>query len=202
MKVKFFLTSSDFRSWLEHNHSQCAELLVGFYKKDSGRASITYAEALDLALCHGWIDGVRKRLDDFAYTIRFTPRKTKSKWSVVNVRRVQQLTKQGLMHRAGLKAFAGAEDQPPSYSYEQRQTAQLDAAQETRFRANKKAWSFFQEQPAWYQRTATWWVISAKKEETRQRRLEQLIAASARQRSIGAVPKRSLAADVPKRHRK
>jgi uncharacterized protein YdeI (YjbR/CyaY-like superfamily) len=203
MKPTFFRTPSDFRSWLESNHGQYAELQLGFYKKDSGHASITYAEALDLALCYGWIDGVRKRIDDEAYTIRFTPRKQKSKWSAVNIRRVQQLTKQGLMHQAGLAVFAGAEDQPRSYSYEQRNAARLDAAQEKLFRSNNEAWVFFQAQPFWYRRTATWWVISAKKEETRQRRLAQLISASARRRSIAAVPQNRIASGtVPNRHRK
>jgi uncharacterized protein YdeI (YjbR/CyaY-like superfamily) len=203
MKPTFFRTPSDFRSWLESNHGQYAELQLGFYKKDSGHASITYAEALDLALCYGWIDGVRKRIDNEAYTIRFTPRKQKSKWSAVNIRRVQQLTKQGLMHQAGLAVFAGAEDQPRSYSYEQRNAARLDAAQEKLFRSNNEAWVFFQAQPFWYRRTATWWVISAKKEETRQRRLAQLISASARRRSIAAVPQNRIASGtVPNRHRK
>jgi uncharacterized protein YdeI (YjbR/CyaY-like superfamily) len=198
MKANFFKTASDFRVWLESNHQQCAELLVGFYKKDSGRASITYPEALDLALCHGWIDGVRKSMDDYAYTVRFTPRRPNSKWSAVNIRRAQELTRLGHMQAPGLDAFAGAEKQPRSYSYEQRDAAKLDAAQEKQFRANRKAWLFFQVQPPGYRKTASWWVISAKKEETRQARLVRLIADSANERRILAIPQRA----VPKRHRK
>jgi uncharacterized protein YdeI (YjbR/CyaY-like superfamily) len=201
MRATFFKTASDFRAWLETNHQQCPVLFVGFYKKASGRPSITWPEAVDQALCYGWIDGVRHRLDDDAYTIRFTPRRSTSKWSAVNIGRVRELTKLRHMQPAGLKAFAGAEEKPRSYSYEQRTTAQLGAAAEKQFRANKKAWPFFQAQPPWYRRTATWWVISAKKEETRQTRLARLIAdcgkgkridpmAPRGVRSKGAVPKR------------
>ncbi|MGA7907846.1 MAG: YdeI/OmpD-associated family protein [Candidatus Sulfotelmatobacter sp.] len=198
MKAIFFKSASEFRAWLETNHQHCPELSVGFYKRTSGHPSITWPEAVDQALCYGWINGVRKRIDDEAYSVRFTPRKPKSKWSAVNIRRAQELTQLGNMKPPGLKAFAGAEGQPPSYSYEQRRTAQLEAAAETQFRANKKAWAFFQGQPPWYRRTTAWWVLSAKKEETRQRRLAQLIADSGQGRRILQVPERA----VPKRQRK
>jgi uncharacterized protein YdeI (YjbR/CyaY-like superfamily) len=198
LKPRFFKTASEFRAWLETNHALRAELSVGFYKKASGQPSISWHESVDQALCFGWIDGVRKSLGDDSYTVRFTPRKPKSKWSAVNIRRVKELDKVGHMHPAGIQAFAGAEAQPPSYSYEQRKTARLNPGQEKQFRANKRAWTFFQSQPPWYRRTATWWVISARKEDTRQSRLRRLIADSAEERSIAAVPKRS----VPKRPRK
>ncbi len=201
MKPTFFKTASAFRAWLHANHRQCQELSVGFYKTTSGRPSITWPEAVDQALCYGWIDGVRKRIDDDAYTIRFTPRRPTSKWSQINIRRVTELKKLGHMQPAGMKAFAGAEEQPRNYSYEQRKAARFDAAQEKQFRANPKAWAFFQAQPPWYRRTTTWWVISAKREETRSSRLARLIADSGQERSIAAIP-RPTKATVPKRTRK
>jgi uncharacterized protein YdeI (YjbR/CyaY-like superfamily) len=184
MKIEFFRTPSDFRAWLRANHSKESELAVCFYKKSSGRPSVTYSEAVDETLCFGWIDGVRNSVDVATYRIRFTPRKPTSQWSAVNIGRVRKLMEQGKMASAGLAAFAGAETQTRAYSYEQRNTAKLDPASERRFRAIKKAWDFFQAQPPWYRRTATWWVINAKKPETRERRLGQLITESARSRSI------------------
>ena len=139
---------------------------------------------MDEALCFGWIDGVRKSISADAYTIRFTPRKPKSQWSAVNIKRVQKLAHSGRVQPAGLKAFEGATRQQRKYSYEQRNRAQFPAPDEKRFRANRKAWQFFQSQPPWYRRTATFWVISAKKEETRQSRLVTLITDSARCKSI------------------
>jgi uncharacterized protein YdeI (YjbR/CyaY-like superfamily) len=176
LKPQFFPTASDFRRWLEAHGCDAVELSVGFYKKSSEKASITYAEALDEALCFGWIDGVRNSLGANAYTIRFTPRKPKSQWSAVNIRHVERLKKAGRMCDEGLKAFEGATDQPRKYSYEQRNEARFDAASERRFRANRAAWDFFQAQAPWYRRTATFWVVSAKKEETRQKRLAELMS--------------------------
>jgi uncharacterized protein YdeI (YjbR/CyaY-like superfamily) len=184
MKVKFFYDSPHFQTWLKTEGKNRTELWVGFYKKASGKASITYPEAVDEALCFGWIDGVRKSISADAYTIRFTPRKPKSQWSAINIKRVQELAHSGRMCPAGLKAFEGAAEQPRKYSYEQRNRAQFPAQDEKRFRANHKAWEFFQSQPPWYRRTAIFWVISAKKEETRQRRLSTLIADSERCKSI------------------
>jgi uncharacterized protein YdeI (YjbR/CyaY-like superfamily) len=185
MEPTFFATPEDFRAWLEAHHDSETELLVGFYKKGSGRPSITWPEAVDQALCYGWIDGVRRRIDDDSYSIRFTPRKPSSTWSAVNVRRVGELTELGLMRPAGLAAFERrSDDRTAIYSYEQRKTAKLDAEQERRFRANPAAWKWFQAQPAGYRRTASYWVISAKRPETRERRLEQLIADSAAGRTI------------------
>jgi uncharacterized protein YdeI (YjbR/CyaY-like superfamily) len=176
MKTQFFATSADFRAWLEKHHASEQELSVGFYKRDSGKPSITWPESVDAALCYGWIDGVRNSIDAVSYRVRFTPRKPTSTWSAINVRRVAELTKLGLMRPAGNKAFTARQgDKTGIYSYEQRKNAKLSRAYEKQFRANKKAWAFFQSQPAWYQRTATYRVISAKQEATRQKRLAGLI---------------------------
>ena len=176
----FFETPQDFRIWLRANHDRAGELWVGFHKKSSGRPSMTWPESVDEALCVGWIDGLRKRIDESSYMIRFTPRLTNSTWSAVNIGRVAELTKQKRMRAAGVRAFARrSEKRSGIYAYEQRQTAAFDPVAEERFRANAKAWAFFQAQPAWYRRTATWWTISAKKEETREKRLAQLISDSA-----------------------
>jgi uncharacterized protein YdeI (YjbR/CyaY-like superfamily) len=146
---------------------------------------MTWSEAVDEALCFGWIDGVRRRLDDESYTIRFTPRRPRSIWSAVNIERVHALRSEGRMRPAGLRAFeARADERSAIYAYEQRRGAKLEPAQERRFRANAQAWAFFNAQPPWYRRNATWWVISAKKEETRAKRLETLIEDSANGRTI------------------
>ncbi len=176
MKILFFATPADFRAWLEKHHAVEMELSVGFYKRDSGRPSITWPESVDVALCYGWIDGVRNSIDEISYRIRFTPRKATSIWSAINVSRVAELTKLGLMRPAGLKAFdARKGDKTGIYAYEQRKKAKLPPAYERQFRANKKAWDFFQSQPPWYRRTAAYRVISAKQEPTRLKRLAQLI---------------------------
>lgn len=186
MKPTFFATPAAFRAWLDEHHARIPELLVGFYKKGSGKPSITWPESVDAALCFGWIDGVRKSIDDLSYTIRFTPRNPTSTWSAVNIKRVQELTKSGLMQPAGLQAFERRDEAKSAiYSYEQRHNATLPDAYEKRFRANELAWDFFQSQAPWYRRTATYWVMSAKKEETRLKRLDTLIRDSAQQRSIG-----------------
>jgi uncharacterized protein YdeI (YjbR/CyaY-like superfamily) len=183
-RAVYFASAADFRTWLENHHASCTELLAGFYKKSSGKAGITYAEALDEALCFGWIDGVRKSVNAEAYSIRFTPRKAKSQWSTVNIKRVRELSGTGRMHSSGIKAFAGAEQQRRKYSYEQRHEARLSNQHEKRFRGNASAWIFFEAQPAGYRRTATFWVVSAKREETRQKRLGVLISASREGRRI------------------
>jgi uncharacterized protein YdeI (YjbR/CyaY-like superfamily) len=185
MIPRFFASPALFRDWLAEHGSDCRELWVGFYKKNSGTPSITWPEAVDVALCFGWIDGVRKSLGEASYTIRFTPRKPTSTWSAVNIRRAEELTKSGLMQSSGLRAFQQRkEENSRKYSYEQRQTARLSPAYERRFRAHKKAWEFFQRQPPWYRRVATFWVVSAKKEETKLKRLAQLIEDSAQGRTI------------------
>jgi uncharacterized protein YdeI (YjbR/CyaY-like superfamily) len=190
-KAKFFATPADFRAWLEKHHQSKQELWVGFYKKDSGKPSLTWPESVDAALCHGWIDGVRHSIDAISYRIRFTPRKPTSTWSAINVKRITEMTKLGLMHPAGIKAFeARKDDKTGIYAYEQRKAAQLGPVYEKQFRANKNAWAFFQSQPPWYQRVATYRVISAKQEETRQRRLAQLIKDSAAGRTIKELTRR------------
>jgi len=181
----FFPTPSDFRAWLEAHHDKFQELFVGFYKKSSGKPSITWPESVDEALCFGWIDGVRKSIDETSYMIRFTPRRQTSTWSSINIKRVQALTKMKLMHPAGLKAFAARSAKKSGiYAYEQRKGARFTAQQEKRFCENKSAWEFFRSQAPWYQRVTTWWVISAKKEETKRKRLSLLIEHSRNHRTM------------------
>jgi uncharacterized protein YdeI (YjbR/CyaY-like superfamily) len=185
MEPTFFATPDELRAWLEEHHASEDELLVGFYKKGSGRPSITWPESVDQVLCFGWIDGVRRRVDDTSYTIRFTPRKARSTWSAVNVKRAGELIELGLMRPAGLAAFEQrADDRTAIYSYEQRKHAELDPDQERRFRANARAWTWFEAQAPSYRRAATHWVVSAKKPETRKRRLERLIGDSAAGRTV------------------
>ncbi len=184
VRPTFFKTAASFRDWLERNHATASELLVGFYKKGSGKPSITWPESVDQALCFGWIDGIRRRIDDVSYSIRFTPRRRSSIWSAVNIRRAKELGEQQMMHPAGSRAFEQrSEEKSRIYSYE-RERAMLTPADEKRFRANKKAWKFFSEQPAGYRRLTAHWVTSAKKEETRARRLTTLIEASAESRRL------------------
>jgi uncharacterized protein YdeI (YjbR/CyaY-like superfamily) len=184
MKIKFFKTPGDFRQWLERHHATERELWVGYYKKDSGKPSITWPESVDQALCFGWIDGIRKSVDALSYTTRFTPRQTRSTWSVVNIKRAEELAAQGLMQPAGLKAFAArTENRSGIYAYEQR-SDKLAAPYEKRFRQNKAAWDFFQAQTPSYRKLAGWWVVSAKREETRLKRLEKLIEDSAQGRTL------------------
>ncbi|WP_079913679.1 YdeI family protein [Paenibacillus sp. 32352] len=176
MEPVFFASPAEFRAWLEENHDKAQSLQVGFYKKGSGKPSMTWPESVDEALCFGWIDGVRKGIDDVSYTIRFTPRKRGSIWSAVNVQKVEELTKLGKMRPEGLRAFAERkEEQTAVYAYEQEKDAELGEAYEALFRANKKAWDYFQAQSPSYQKTAVHWVVSAKKEETRLKRLHELI---------------------------
>jgi uncharacterized protein YdeI (YjbR/CyaY-like superfamily) len=184
-KPQFFATPADWRAWLEKHHAETEEFWVGFYKRDSGRPSITWPESVDGALCFGWIDGVRKSIDAVSYKIRFTPRKPRSIWSAINIKRTKELLKLELMHPAGLAAFEKRDgDRSAIYSYEQRKTAQLPPEFEKQFRKNPEAWKFFQSQPPWYRRTSTYWVISAKREETRSKRLAILIDCSARKQKI------------------
>jgi uncharacterized protein YdeI (YjbR/CyaY-like superfamily) len=184
-KPTFFSTPFDFRTWLEAHHDKFQELLVGFHKKGSGKSSITWPESVDVALCFGWIDGVRKSLDETSYTIRFTPRRPTSTWSLINIKRVQQLKKMDLMHPVGLKAFAARSTKKSGiYTYEQRKSARFARKEEKQFRSNKPAWEFFRSQAPWYQKLTTWWVISAKKEETRLKRFSILIDHSQNRRTL------------------
>jgi uncharacterized protein YdeI (YjbR/CyaY-like superfamily) len=185
MEPIFFETPAEFRAWLEEHHADESELLVGFHKKSTGRPSLTWPESVGQALCFGWIDGVRRSLGEHDYTIRFTPRKARSTWSAVNIKRAKDLIEEGLMRPAGLAAFERrSDDRSRIYAYEQRKQAKLDPAAEREFRANRKAWTFFSEQAPSYRRTATYWVISAKKEQTRRKRLQTLIEDSAAGRTL------------------
>jgi len=184
MEPTFFATPLELRKWLKAQHAKSQELLVGFYKKDSGKPSITWPESVDEALCVGWIDGIRKSVDESSYTIRFTPRKAGSIWSAVNIKRVEALSEAGLMQPAGLAAFEKRKETKSAvYAYEQRGKG-LSVEYEQKLKANRKAWAYYQAQPPWYQRTSAWWVISAKREETRLKRFEQLIDDSAHGRTI------------------
>jgi len=195
MKPTFFKTQQAFRKWLGQHHAEVAELWVGFHRRDSGKGGITYPQALDEALCFGWIDGLRKTVDESRYMVRFTPRKLDSIWSAINTRRVDELIAQGHMQKPGLAVFEGRDRKKSQrYSYE-RYNCRLGAAQERQFKVNPKAWEFFRTQAPWYQRTATWWVISAKREETRLKRLATLIAHSDKGRKIAPL-------DYPKNKRK
>lgn len=186
MDPVYFESPVAFRRWLEKHHEHASELLVGFHKTHTGRPTLTWPESVDEALCFGWIDGIRKTIDDTSYRIRFTPRKKGSNWSIVNMKRVEVLTNDGRMHPAGLAAFE-ARDPGKSgvYSFEQRQVATLGAELERRFRANTDAWAFFESQPPSYRRTAIFWVVSAKQQATRERRLGALIEDSAAGRRVG-----------------
>src|SRR5437763_16796160 len=163
----FFATPRAFRDWLAKNHASASELWVGFHRKATGRPSLTWPESVDEALCVGWIDAVRKSLGPDAYAIRFTPRKRRSTWSAVNIARAQALIAESRMQPAGLRAFeARSEERSAIYAYEQQHDAKLAPEHERQFRADERAWSFFQTQPPWYRKTAIWWVVSAKREET------------------------------------
>jgi len=184
MKIQFFKSPSDFRKWLEKHHATTQELWVGYYKKGSGKPSITWPKSVDEALCFGWIDGIRKSVDAASYTIRFTPRRTSSIWSAVNIRRVKVLSDEGRMQPAGDRAFqARKENRSGIYSYEQRRD-KLEEPYEKKLRLNKAAWDFFQAQPPSYRKVVSWWVVSAKQEDTRLKRLEQLIKESANGKRI------------------
>ena len=179
-----FATPADFRAWLEANHDTASELWVGYYRKGVPKVSMTYPEAVEEALCFGWIDGVGRRIDDEVHANRFTPRTRRSTWSAVNVARMGELIAAGRAHPAGIRAFeARTEDNTGIYSYENR-PADLPAAYLARLRASEDAWSWWQAQSPGYRRGATWWVVSAKQEATRDRRLAQLIEDSAAGRMI------------------
>ncbi|HTR98832.1 MAG TPA: YdeI/OmpD-associated family protein [Bacteroidota bacterium] len=184
-RPRYFATRQEFRAWLAAHHESAGELLVGFYKTGSGKPSLTWPESVDEALCYGWIDGVRRSLGAESYTIRFTPRRKGSIWSAKNVARARELIRAGVMAPPGLRTFKARDPgRTNRYSFEQKE-ATLGSAFENRFRANARAWKFFTSRPPSYRRPATWWVISAKREETRERRLGILIADSAAGRLIG-----------------
>jgi uncharacterized protein YdeI (YjbR/CyaY-like superfamily) len=178
MKPVFFRSPDDFRKWLEKNHLIKTELIVGFYKVKTGKPSMTWSQSVDQALCFGWIDGVRKSIDDTRYQIRFTPRKASTIWSSVNVKKVADLTKQGLMHEAGLASFnKRTAARSGIYSHEKTESS-FSPGFEKIFRANKKAWAYFQALASSYRKTSIHWVMSAKQEATKEKRLKSLIADS------------------------
>lgn len=181
----FFSTPAELRAWLEEHHATASELWVGCYKKASGRRSLAWAEIVDEALCFGWIDGKVQRIDELRYRQRLTPRRRNSNWSAVNIAKVGELRAQGRMTPAGEAAFAARrEDRSAVYSYERRHEAAFDAEQEATFRANASAWDWFDAQSPSYRSLATFWVVSAKRPETRARRLATLIECSADQRRV------------------
>ena len=185
LEAIYFAHPDEFREWLEQHHDTARELWVGFHKKETGRPSLTWPQSVDEALCFGWIDGIRKSVSTEAYVIRFTPRKPTSIWSNVNIRKVEALVENGRMRPAGLRAFEARDAKKSGiYAFEQRKKARLAPVEEKAFRANKTAWKFFQAQPPGYRQIASWWVISAKRAETRARRLAILIGDSAAGRRI------------------
>ncbi|MHA3775331.1 YdeI/OmpD-associated family protein [Verrucomicrobiota bacterium sgz303538] len=195
MSPTFFATATEFRAWLEAHHEIAAELWVGFYKTGTGKPSITWPQAVDEALCVGWIDGLRKSLGELSYMIRFTPRKSQSTWSAVNIGRVEALADEGRMRPAGLRAFqARTESKSKIYSYEQKDDAKLDEEAEAQFRSQREAWAYFHSQAPSYKKTAIWWVVSAKRDETRRKRLATLIEDSANQRRLAHLNWRKKAA--------
>ncbi len=180
----FFATPKDFRKWLENNHENQKELWVGYYKVNSGKLSITWPQSVDEALCFGWIDGLRRSIDDVSYKIRFTPRRPKSFWSKVNLNRVKELKKLGLMQPSGLAAYAKRNEKKSRiYAFEQK-NAKLKPEWEKKFKEDKKAWEFFQAQAPSYKKAAIWWVVSAKQEATQLRRLDALISDSGNEMKI------------------
>lgn len=180
--IVFFASADELRAWLEARYDTARELWVGFYKKDAGKSGVTYPEAVDQALCFGWIDGVRRSLDGTSYTNRFTPRKPGSMWSLVNTRRVAELTELGLMHPAGLRAFEQRDPEKSLFYSQEVRNQPFSPEHEAAFRASAGAWAFFQTQAPSYRRMATHWVNSAKQEATRLKRLRTIIAESAASR--------------------
>jgi uncharacterized protein YdeI (YjbR/CyaY-like superfamily) len=180
LKATFFSSPALLRAWLDAHHDSSSELWIGFHRKGSGRAGITYAEALDQALAFGWIDGIRKKLDATRYVQRFTPRQPNSFWSVVNITRTHELGRQGMMTPAGTRAFERRDEARTHRHVRSRTSPAFDVAAMKAFTAKRHAWAFFTSQPPGYQRVMTWWVMSAKKDDTRQRRLATLLDLSAR----------------------
>ena len=179
-----FISAAAFREWLERHHESESELLVRLYKVHAKHKGMNYTEALDEALCFGWIDGVRPGGDEDTYAVRFTPRKPKSIWSAVNIKKVTELEAAGRMHESGLAAFSRrSADRSGIYAYENRHT-DLSPAYDKKFRTSKRAWDFFSAQAPWYRRTSIYWVMSAKKEATRERRLAKLIEVSAKKKPL------------------
>jgi uncharacterized protein YdeI (YjbR/CyaY-like superfamily) len=184
MIPKFFPTQADFRRWLEENHDKETEIIVGYYKVGSGKSGMTWSQSVDEALCFGWIDGVRRSIDAKSYCNRFTPRKANSNWSAVNIAKIAELTAKGLMKPAGIAAFEKREESKSNvYAYES-ELRKLSDEFEKCFRANEQAWNFFEKQANWYKKQMINWVMTAKQEARREKRLEKLIAESEKERTI------------------
>jgi len=187
----FFETPADFRHWLEAHHQEATELWVGFYKTGSGKPSITWPQSVDQALCFGWIDGIRKSIDEVSYQIRFTPRKPGSIWSAVNLKKVEELSQRGLIQQAGLEVYGKRNEKNSNqYSFEQESVA-LSDTYETLFRRQEQAWAFFQSQAPSYQKAAIWWVMNARQENTQQKRLTTLITDSEAGRRVAHLTRRN-----------
>lgn len=187
MSIKYFKSQAEFRQWLERNHDKSSELWVGLHKKNSNKPSVSYKEAVDEALCFGWIDGVRKSVNETSYTIRFTPRKPGSIWSRINIKRANELKEFGLIKPSGLRAFEGRDPKKADlYSFEN-EPRKLAPEFEKRFKKNRKAWSFFEALPPFFKKTSVFWIMSAKKEETRLRRLKMFMDSCARGERLGVI---------------
>jgi uncharacterized protein YdeI (YjbR/CyaY-like superfamily) len=181
----FFESAQKFRAWLEQNHTTAVELIAGFHKVDSGRPSMTWPQAVDEALCFGWIDGVRRRIDETSYLIRFTPRRKGSIWSAVNVAKAESLIAEGRMRPIGMAAYAARSNKKTGvYSFEQERPVELAAAEVRAFKRSHVAWTYFQSTPPSYRKIITYWVVSAKHGVTRARRLAQLVQACSEQRRL------------------
>jgi uncharacterized protein YdeI (YjbR/CyaY-like superfamily) len=192
-RPRHFASAAAFGKWLADNHARRDELWVAFYKKHTGKAGMSYPEAVDEALCHGWIDGIKKRLDDESFTHRFTPRRARSIWSDINLRRAEALIASGRMQPAGMAAYeARTAERSGIYSFEGK-AAQFDATTLAAFQAGRRAWAFFAAQPPGYRRIAAHWVMSAKREETRARRLAQLMEDSVNGRRLAQFETRAVA---------
>jgi uncharacterized protein YdeI (YjbR/CyaY-like superfamily) len=184
MTATFFETQDEFRKWLEKHHKTETELIVGFYKVDSGKPSMNWSQSVDQALCFGWIDGIRKSIDKESYSIRFTPRRSTSTWSAINIKKVEELTNAGLMKPAGLEAFSLRKDHKSEIYSHEKENVFLDVNYEEQFREDKIAWDFFMKQAPSYKRVITHWIMSAKQEKTRQSRLEKTIKESGQQKRL------------------
>jgi uncharacterized protein YdeI (YjbR/CyaY-like superfamily) len=185
METRYFKTPAEFRAWLAKHHDTATEIGVVFHRKASGKPSMMWSDAVDQALCFGWIDSIARRIDETSRVQRFTPRRPKSNWSAVNIKKVEELRASGLMAPAGLAAFAlRNEARSGVYSYENRHLAALDPEREAIFRAAAAAWEFFGKQPPSYRQTAIYWVMNAKRDETRSKRLSRLIEVSAHGRRL------------------
>lgn len=178
MKATFFRSSEGFRKWLEKNHLKEKELLVGFYKVGTGKPSMTWSESVDQALCFGWIDGIRRTIDEASYSIRFTPRKTTSIWSAINIRKMDELRKAGLMNPAGEKAFSFMSEKRNNVYSHEKAPVPLDPSYLKDFKKNRKAWKFFEAQAPSYKKVMVHWVMAAKQDKTQVSRLEKVIKMS------------------------